>query len=97
MRAIVGVTLLLALASPVLSSEKPKGKDAAAVDERYTPAGLRQTFAAVCKKLGYRARVVEVINPSFPIFSTEYLKDVAIIARSAMRFHQYPASLIKAA
>ena len=39
MRAIAGVTLLLALACPMVSSEKPKGKDAAAVDERYTPQG----------------------------------------------------------
>ena len=64
--AIVGLSLLVALASPVVSSEKTKGKDAATVDERYTPAGLRQTFAALCKTLGYRARVVEVDQSEFP-------------------------------
>ena len=36
------------------------------IDPRYTAAGLRQAFAALCQKLGYRPLKVEIDQSEFP-------------------------------
>lgn len=70
------LALLAATIGSVASAEKGKsgitidwGKakdESQNADAPYTPEGLRQAFAALCKSLGYRAHVVEIDQAESP-------------------------------
>lgn len=66
-RTGAALALLFALSGPATAAEAPKSNaPAEKTDARYSAAGLRQAFKALCQMLGYRALVVEIDESEFP-------------------------------
>lgn len=66
-RTCAALALISALAGPATAAEAPKSNALTEkTDVRYSAAGLRQAFKALCQMLGYRALVVEIDESEFP-------------------------------